>query len=144
MNSFLDQSTGYLVNITALLLKRELNNAIKQSKINITTEQWAILNRLNEEESLSQNEVAIITFKDNANITRILDKLETKGLVQRKPDPKDRRTWRISITKKGEAQRNLIEPLAKKVLEKALNGLSTKEVAMYNEISKKIIANLKN
>ncbi|WP_299121384.1 MarR family transcriptional regulator [uncultured Tenacibaculum sp.] len=142
MESFLDNSAGYLINMTALLLKRELNSAIKSKKIDLTTEQWAILNRLNENSALTQKEVAKITFKDNANITRIVDKLEKKGLIERLADPNDRRAWKISITKDGKNIRNQIEPLAIEVLKKATNGLTNKQVDDFNRTSNVILKNL--
>ncbi|MCF2875749.1 MULTISPECIES: MarR family winged helix-turn-helix transcriptional regulator [unclassified Tenacibaculum] len=142
MKSFLDNSAGYLINMTALLLKRELNSAIKSKKIDLTTEQWAILNRLNENSALTQKEVAKITFKDNANITRIVDKLEKKGLIERLADPNDRRAWKISITKEGKNIRNQIEPLAIEVLKKATNGLTNKQVDDFNRTSNVILKNL--
>lgn len=142
MESFLDQSAGYLINMTALLLKRELNTAIKNNNINVTTEQWAILNRLNENSGLSQKEVAKLTFKDNANITRIIDKLVAKGLVSRKNDANDRRTWKIFITEEGRKLRDAIEPLAIEILKKATKGIDKKEVSLFNETAKKIMENL--
>ena len=144
MESFLDQSPGYLINMTALLLKRELSSLLNREKLNVTTEQWAILNRLNENSGLSQNEVAKLTFKDNANITRMLDKLEQKGFIQRQMDPNDRRTWKVSITKDGRKVRDSIELLAKEALEKALRGINEKEVYTFNSITKKIMENLAN
>jgi DNA-binding MarR family transcriptional regulator len=142
MNSFLDQSAGYLINMTALLLKREFNAAIKNRGIDVTPEQWAILNRLNENSGLTQKEVAKLTFKDNANITRIVDKLENKGLAIRHKDANDRRTWNLSITKKGIEIRDLVEPIAIDILDNVTKGLSDKDIKLYNDISKKIIENL--
>ncbi len=142
MDSFLDQSAGYLINMTALLLKRELNAIIKSNKIEVTPEQWAILNRLHEKSGLAQNEVAKLTFKDNANITRIVDKLESKGLVKRQADSNDRRAWKIAITKKGTEIRNSVEPLAIEVLDKATVGLSEKDVQLLNHTLKKLLDNL--
>lgn len=142
MESFLDQSAGYLINMTALLLKREFNSAIKNNKIDVTPEQWAILNRLNEKSGLTQKEVAKLTFKDNANITRIVDKLENKGYAVREADSNDRRSWKISITKKGVEIRDLVEPLAVDILKKATEGLSNEQVQAFNDTSKKILDNL--
>ncbi|WP_298539952.1 MarR family transcriptional regulator [uncultured Aquimarina sp.] len=142
MESFLDQSAGYLINMTALLLKREFNSAIKSNNIDVTPEQWAILNRLNEKSGLTQKEVAKLTFKDNANITRIVDKLENKGLAIRHKDANDRRTWKLSITKKGIEIRDLVEPLAINILKNVTKGLTEEDVKFYNDISKKIISNL--
>lgn len=142
MESFLDQSAGYLINMTALLLKREFSSAIKNENIDVTPEQWAILNRLNEKSGLTQKEVAKLTFKDNANITRMVDKLEKKGLVIRLPDSNDRRSWNLSITKKGIEIRDLVEPLAANILNKIAKGITKKEMDTYNTLSRKIINNL--
>jgi DNA-binding MarR family transcriptional regulator len=142
MESFLDQSLGYLTHVTALLLKRELIEAIKKSEINVTPEQWAILNRLNEHQGLTQKEVATLSFKDNANITRIIDKLEDKGLVERRANPKDRRIWKVFITKEGQEVRDVIEPLAEEVLQKATKNIDSKEVEIYNDVARRVIANL--
>ncbi|MEP0043097.1 MAG: MarR family transcriptional regulator [Reichenbachiella sp.] len=123
-------------------MKREILEAIKKNKINITPEQWAILNRLNEHQGLTQNELAKISFKDTANITRMIDKLEDKGFVERRANPSDRRIWKIYITDQGRKGRDLIEPLAKEVLRKATKNIDSKEVELYNDIAKRIIANL--
>ncbi|WP_420601598.1 MarR family winged helix-turn-helix transcriptional regulator [Flagellimonas sp.] len=142
MKSFLDRSAGYLINMTALLLKREMTAALSKNKINVTPEQWAILNRLSENSGLSQKEVARRTFKDNANITRILDKLEKKGLVKRQMDSNDRRVWKIHITNEGKTIRDNIEPLAKEILKKATKGIDSKDVDSFNATAKKMLENL--
>jgi len=142
MTSFLDQSAGYLINMTALLLKREMNGALNNNKINVTPEQWAILNRLSENSGLSQKEVAKRTFKDNANITRILDKLEKKGLIKRLMDKNDRRVWKIHITEEGKKVRDKVEPLAEEILKKATEGIDPKDVQTFNSAAKKMLENL--
>lgn len=142
MKSFLDQSTGYLVHITGLLLKRELIEIIKKHGIDVTPEQWAILNRLSENQGLTQKELAKSSFKDTANVTRILDKLEAKNLVERRANHTDRRIRKVYITDQGRKVRDQIEPLAIEVLEKATVNIESNEVQLFNEVAKKIIANL--
>ncbi len=142
MKSFLDQSMGYLNHVVGLLLKRELIEIMKKNNVNVTPEQWAILNRLAEKQGLTQNELAKVSFKDTANITRIIDKLEGKNLVERQLNPADRRIRKIFITDQGLEMRNLIEPMAEEVLRKATKNISSKEVKVYNDIAKRIIANL--
>lgn len=142
MESFLDQSTGYLTHILGLLLKRELLENIKKNNIDITPEQWAVLNRLSEKQGLTQRELARVSFKDTANITRIIDKLEKKQLVQRQANTTDRRIRKIYITEKGQEVRNSIEPLAKDVLKKATKNIEPNDVSLFNNITKRIIENL--
>ena len=117
-NSFLDESIGYHVNMAGMLLKRELAGVFKAQGFDVTPEQWAVLSRLAEKDGLSQNDIALITFKDNANITRIVDKLQKKGLLERRAHPSDRRTWLLYITLPGKEIIERLQPLAIKVLEK--------------------------
>ncbi len=142
MESFLNQSAGYLTHIVGLLLKREFTETIKKNDINITPEQWAVLNRLKENSGITQKELAKASFKDATNITRIIDKLENKGLIHRKANPSDRRIWEVYITDQGIEVRDLIEPLAKAVLLRATKSIDDSEMEMYNSIAKKIIDNL--
>lgn len=142
MKSFLDQSAGYLNHVVGLLLKREIIEIIKKNNIDVTPEQWAILNRLSEHQGLTQNELGKVSFKDTANITRMLDKLEAKGLVERQSNPSDRRIWRIYITDNGQKIRDLVEPLAREVLRKASRNIDSNDIETYNKVAKQIIANL--
>lgn len=141
-NSFLDNSIGYNINMSGLLLKRALIAVFKREGYDITPEQWAILSRLEEMEGLSQHNVALSTFKDNANITRIVDKLENKALVERRKHEADRRTWLLYITNKGRETVHKLQPLAKEVLKSATVGINEDELKLSNKCIQKIIKNL--
>ncbi len=52
---------------------------------------------------LSQHEVADRLHCEPSNVTGLIDRLEAKGLVERRPDPADRRVKRLVATKKGRA-----------------------------------------
>jgi DNA-binding MarR family transcriptional regulator len=140
--SFLDTSIGYSMNMGALLLKRELTAIFKRNGFDITPEQWAVLSRLKEKDGLSQNEVALLTFKDNANITRIVDKLERKKLLERRQHLADRRTWQLFITPSGKQLVSNLEPLAAEVLEKVTKGIKKKDLKTCNRCIQTIIQNL--
>ena len=141
-NSFLGESIGYHVNMAGMLLKRELAGVFKAQGFDVTPEQWAVLSRLAEKDGLSQNDLALITFKDNANITRIVDKLQKKGLLERRAHPSDRRTWLLYITLPGKEIIERLQPLAIKVLEKATRQISGEEIRKLNHQIQKIINNL--
>jgi len=63
-----------------------------------TRAQWIILLRLEREPGLSQNELAAIAEAAPITIARLVDRLEQCGLVERRPDPEDRRIWRLWLT----------------------------------------------
>lgn len=141
-SSFLDASIGYSMNMGALLLKRELSTIFKKNGFDITPEQWAVLSRLKEKGGLNQNEVARLTFKDNANITRIVDKLERKKLIERTQHATDRRTWLLFITPPGRQLVSKLEPLAATVLKKVTKGIKKEALKTCNKVIQKIIQNL--
>ena len=64
----------------------------------MTRAQWVILLRLERQPNLSQNELAALAEVEPITVARLIDRLETRGLVERHPDPKDRRVWRLRLT----------------------------------------------
>jgi DNA-binding MarR family transcriptional regulator len=124
----LDTSLGFVVNRTAQRLKLELHHAFKAHGYNITPEQWAVLNRLWEQEGLNQVELAERTFKDKPNVTRMLDVLERRGFVIRQKDDTDRRAYRVFLTEPGRQLQSKLVPLAVEVLEKGQKDLSDDEI----------------
>ena len=63
----------------------------------MTRAQWVILARLERQPGLTQNELAAIVEVEPITIGRLVDRLETRGLVERKADPRDRRVWRLHL-----------------------------------------------
>jgi DNA-binding MarR family transcriptional regulator len=130
----LDDSLGYLINRTAMQLKRELDHAFKANGYQVTPEQWAILNRLWEQEGLSQVELADMTFKDKPNVTRMLEVLERKKLVFRRPDEYDRRAYRVFLTEAGKQLKEKLIPLAIKVLERGQRNLTADDIEHLRKV----------
>ena len=129
----LDESLGYLINRTAMRLKRELHSAFKTNGYKITPEQWAILNRLWEQEGLSQVELADLTFKDKPNVTRMLEVMERKKLVFRQPDENDRRAYKVFLTDTGKQLKEKLVPLAVEVLERGLRDLTSEDITRLSK-----------
>src|SRR5215468_4964754 len=64
----------------------------------MTRAQWVILARLERQPGISQNEMAAVVEVEPITIARLVDRLEARGLVERKADPRDRRVWRVHLT----------------------------------------------
>jgi DNA-binding MarR family transcriptional regulator len=137
----LDESLGYLINRTAMRLKRELQQAFKANGYKVTPEQWAILNRLWEQEGLSQVELAELTFKDKPNITRMLEVLEREKLVFRQPDENDHRAYKVFLTAEGQQLKEKLIPLAVKVLERGQRDLSAEDIRQVSKVLNTIYYN---
>ena len=63
----------------------------------MTRAQWIILLRLQRQPGLSQNELAQVCEVEPITVGRLIDRLETHGLVQRCADPDDRRVRRLKL-----------------------------------------------
>ncbi len=63
----------------------------------MTRAQWVILARLARQSGLSQNEMAAICEVEPITVGRLIDRLEARGMVERRPDPADRRIRRLHL-----------------------------------------------
>ncbi|MFI6497913.1 MarR family winged helix-turn-helix transcriptional regulator [Nonomuraea typhae] len=138
----LDESVGFLINRTAVNLKRALQREFRLHGHQVTAEQWALLNRVWEQGGLSQVQLAELTFKDKTNVTRMIEVLERDGLIHRQQDEHDRRTYRIYATTEGAELRDQLVPLAEDLLERVLEGLVEDDLNLFKRILGQIDRNL--
>lgn len=93
------QSLGHLVNGLARLMRTSLEARLRSVGLTPTT--WTVLMALAEEDQLSQTDIAHHTFLDGATITRALDILEAKELIERNRNDVDRRVQIVALTDTG-------------------------------------------
>jgi MarR family transcriptional regulator, transcriptional regulator for hemolysin len=70
----------------------------KAKRHGITRAQWAVLAKLQKEEGLQQAKLAKLLDIQPISLTRLVDRLCTSGLVERRADEKDRRANRLYLT----------------------------------------------
>lgn len=63
----------------------------------MTRAQWVILFKLEHSPGLTQNQLAALVEVEPITVARLIDRLEAKGMVERRPDPNDRRAWRLYL-----------------------------------------------
>lgn len=132
---------GYMVGRTAFTMKHKLHKLFKSKGYTATPEHWAMLNLLEEEEGLSQSEMAGKTTKDKANITRILDVMQRNGLIQRRKHENDRRAYKIFLTDKGRNLQHTLTQYVQEIDNQASAGLSEYELQELKRILKRMYAN---
>lgn len=68
----------------------------------LTTDQWVLLGKVySDSGNLNQKELAAVCFKERAAVTRTLDIMEKKGLLERRDSEEDRRIYKLFITDYG-------------------------------------------
>lgn len=133
-------SLSFLITTAELYLKAELGRRLKP--YGLTQEQWAVLNLLWETNGVTQKELAVRSLKDQPNMTRILRRLEQKGLIVRKGNSEDRRSYIISITPKGQQMREATIDVALKIRQQAFAGLNLEESEKLRSMLTRISNNL--
>ena len=80
---------------------RLLKQRFEAEDINLTLEQYFILNILNNEEDLILQELAEIVDRDKSAVVRLINGLEDNHFVARTTDPDDKRRKILLVTKPG-------------------------------------------
>ena len=114
---------------------------LRENGHKITVDQWLIVKILKENPGISQLEIAEKAFKDNASITRIIELLVRSKYLDRKVNPRDRRTSILKVTADGENIINKVQDLVLENRKMAQIGITIEELENLNSTLKKIIKN---
>ncbi len=106
----------------------------------ITPVQFAALSALADRPGLGQAALAQLIGYDRATIGGVIDRLETKGLAQRRPDPNDRRSNILTLTAGGREIVSRTRPKVLAVQDKLLAPLSDAEREEFSQMCQKIIS----
>ena len=112
--------------------KREL----KKEKVSLSPGQVGILLVLDREGQTTMGRLSSILENDNAAITRLVGKLETKGLVKRHMNPHDRRQMLLNITEQGLVQAGVLKRIIEKANVKMKEGFTDDEIAIYTRVNR--------
>ena len=137
-----EENIDYLLSKTVQTIKTALYRDFKKENFDITTEQWSVLAKLNYEDGLYQKQIGDCLFKDKPTITRILDLMEKKNLTIRMPDDKDRRKYKIYLTKDGKDLANKLLPIAESFQNKLTTNITRQELEALAQTLEKMSKNV--
>jgi len=101
-----------------------------------------LLNRLWEQDGISQAELAKVSRKDKTNITRMVARLEKKGLVVRQRGDRDSRQQCVHLTPAGRLLENKMKSLAAEMQQYTLRGIPEETLRSAQETLWQVIRNL--
>ncbi len=136
------KQVGVYVNIVNCKLKKYIAEAFKKNGVNLTGEQYLVMDALWNEGTLTQQAIAFIIQKDKNSVTQFIDNLEKKGLVTRSVAKEDRRVNNIMLTEEGMALKDSTKQLAIDTMNKALDGISEDDLNTFVDVLKKVCANI--
>ena len=107
----------------------------------ITGAQWVILMRIASGCGSTAAELCRFSRYDTGSMTRMLDRLEEKGLIRRVRSSKDRRLIHLELTDAGRELHPLLPPVAVKVLNAHLKGFTREELDLFKGFLNRMRAN---
>ncbi len=85
----------FLLHDVARLLRVDADKRARAH--DMTRAQWGILIWLERQPGISQKELSELLEVEPITVARLIDRLEARGMVERRPDPRDRRIWRLHL-----------------------------------------------
>jgi DNA-binding MarR family transcriptional regulator len=102
--------------------------------LGVTRAQWKVLFRLTRHPGLRQIELADMLDIEPITLSRIVDRLEEARLVERVPDPADRRAWRLHVTARGQPLVEKLRALAEEMTAEAFAGIDPKDIEITRTV----------
>lgn len=136
---------GYLMDRAVKAERLDLSQRFKKIGIDLTPDQWNILWLLySHKDGLSQNELAVNTYKDAPTVSRIIDLICKKGFASRMPFDGDRRRHQVVISQKGIETVDFAIPEVEK--NKALGWLGFEEIDLekFVQVVNRVYSNFKS
>lgn len=138
----LSKEIAVYLNLTACKFKQFTAAMLKQSKIKLTPEQFLLIDLIWNQGSMSQQKAADTMQKDKNSVTKLVDALEKKGLVQRSLNTSDKRSKLIVLTSQGEQLKNIAKETGISMLDKIIEGISEKELRSFLRTLDKMSRNM--
>lgn len=119
-----------------------VQKAFGENGLDLSKEQWSVLKRLNVNDGQPQNDLAFITHRDKTSMTRLVNTMESKNLVERKSDENDRRVNRIFLTDLGKEVIQKVQPIMYDLIPAVQESLNEEEIETLIATLKKIKAKI--
>jgi DNA-binding MarR family transcriptional regulator len=122
---------------------RDLGTALERqlAPLDLTAQQAALLLHASREPS-SPSRLMAQLGTDTAGMTKLLDRLEGKGLLRRERHPDDRRAVVIRLTERGRALVPRLPPVFGRVTRQLLTGFTAEEVGRLTGMLQRMLDNL--
>ncbi|MFM5906345.1 MAG: MarR family winged helix-turn-helix transcriptional regulator [Novosphingobium sp.] len=122
------------------LMRRAFDERARQ--IGVTRPQWQVISILSVNEGVNQGGLAEMLEVEPITLGRMVDRLQDAELVERRPDPSDRRAWRLFLTEKAQGILEQLRPMAEETMAVAQDGMTIMEKDALMVALKTMRANL--
>ena len=108
----------------------------RAATLGVTGAQWKVLFKLSLKPGIRQVELADMLDIEPITLTRILDRLQEAGLIERSSDPDDRRAWRLHVTASAQPLVAKLQAIGAELVDRAFDGIDPKDI----ETTRRVLA----
>ena len=130
------------INIVNCSLIKYFAKELSRNDINLTPEQYLVMDILWDAEVLSQQAIADIIQKDKNSVTKFIDSLEKKGLVYRQVNKKDRRVNNIVVSEEGKKLKAKTTEVAIGMMRNVLKDIKEEDLIALDKVMNQIKGNI--
>jgi DNA-binding MarR family transcriptional regulator len=131
-----ERHIGFLISDVARLLRTAFDRRVR--RLGLTRSQWLVINRLYRRPGATQSELAEMLEVEKATAGRMVDRMEKKGWVERRPDAADRRVNRLHLTAESDLIQVQLAQIADRTVDDALALLSAYEREQFSEWMRRV------
>jgi DNA-binding MarR family transcriptional regulator len=136
----MDENIGTMLAQVSRLLRRSFDERARN--FGVTRPQWQVLGLLSFNGGINQGGLAELLEVEPITLGRMIDRLQDAQMVERRPDPADRRAWRLFLTEKGQKLLDELRPFAHETYDIALESISEDERAVMMSVLQRMRSNL--
>ncbi|MBC7496260.1 MAG: MarR family transcriptional regulator [Sphingomonadaceae bacterium] len=120
-------SFAFLLGDASRLIRRRFD--ARARTLGVSRAQWQVLFALSRNEGINQTGLADWLEVETITLCRMVDRLADAGLVERRPDPSDRRAWRLHLTDAAHPLLDQLKTLGDAVVADAVVDISADDLA---------------
>ncbi|MFA5679072.1 MAG: MarR family transcriptional regulator [Pseudomonas sp.] len=134
--------TGFLIHDVSRLRKKVMDRAVKH--LGITRSQyWVLINIARYgREGIAQTKLANLMNVGKVSLGGLIDRMEISGVLERLPDPEDRRAKKVFMTPKGEDLLHVLQDIGMEINHKSIKGISKEQNKLLDGMLKIMKHNL--
>jgi MarR family transcriptional regulator for hemolysin len=131
-----ERHIGFLISDVARLMRTAFDRRVRG--LGLTRSQWLVINRLHRKSGATQSELAEMLEVEKATAGRMVDRMEKKGWVVRRPDAADRRVNRLHLTAEADLLQVQLAQIADRTVDDALALLSDRQREQFSESMRRV------
>ena len=131
---------GHLIRRLSQQSNQVFQDEMKRIGADVTSVQFASMQAIELHGEMEQSQIAQSIHYDKATIGGVINRLEKRGWVERKSNPKDRRAKLVTLTKEGRKALEEITPVVKALQDQVVANLSDDERELFIKLAQKVVS----